>query len=219
MVTALELAPGVKLWREYFSSPKQKMLVAEVLQQTQAAPFYRPLMPRSGKPFSVEETNFGTLGWMSEPDGYRYSSVHPVTGLPWPAIPTALLEVWRDTSDCLSEPECCLVNLYRDGARMGAHQDRDEDAIDAAVVSVSLGDAALFRFGGTTRKAPTRSVKLLSGDLLTFGGPARLMYHGIDRVLSGSSSLVPGGGRINLTMRRVTRAQKNNARSGGRPGA
>jgi alkylated DNA repair protein (DNA oxidative demethylase) len=102
---------------------------------------------------------------------------------------------------------------------MGPHQDRDEDAVEAPVMSISLGDAALFRFGGATRKEPTRSVKLVSGDVLTFGGPARLMYHGIDRVLSGSSSLIPGGGRLNLTLRRVTISLKNDARSGGRPGA
>jgi len=219
VVSALKVAPGVALWREYFSLPKQKMLVEDVLQLTNSAPFYRPLMPRSGKPFSVEETNFGPLGWTAQPSGYRYSPVHPATRQPWPAIPAALLQVWRETSEYVFEPECCLVNLYRGGARMGAHQDRDEDAIDAPVVSVSLGDAALFRFGSTTRKDPTRSMKLMSGDVLTFGGPARLMFHGIDRVMSGSSGLVPGGGRINLTLRRVTKPQKNDARSGGRPGA
>ena len=88
---------------------------------------------------------------------------------------------------------------------MGAHQDRDEEAIEAPVVSISLGDAALFRFGGTSRTDPTKSVKLMSGDVLAFGGPARLMFHGIDRVVAGSSALVPGGGRLNLTLRRVTR--------------
>jgi alkylated DNA repair protein (DNA oxidative demethylase) len=219
VVSALEVAPGVALWREYFSSQQQNMLVDEVLRLTKIAPFYRPLMPRSGKPFSVEETNFGPLGWLSEPDGYRYSPVHPATGGPWPAIPAVLLEVWREISNYSCDPECCLINLYRTGARMGPHQDRDEDAVEAPVMSISLGDAALFRFGGATRKEPTRSVKLVSGDVLTFGGPARLMYHGIDRVLSGSSSLIPGGGRLNLTLRRVTISLKNDARSGGRPGA
>jgi DNA oxidative demethylase len=167
----------------------------------------------------VEETNFGSLGWLPEATGYRYSTLHPTTGEAWPTIPAALLDLWRATANYAFEPECCLVNLYRNGARMGAHQDRDEEAVEAPVVSVSLGDAALFRFGGATRRDPTKSVKLVSGDVLTFGGPARLMYHGIDRILSGSSSLVPGGGRLNLTLRRVTRSQKYDARSGGRPGA
>jgi alkylated DNA repair protein (DNA oxidative demethylase) len=219
VVNSLELAPGIVLRREYLSPPEQKKLVAEVLRLTEVAPFYRPQMPRSGKPFSVEETNFGSLGWLSEPTGYRYSPVHPATGAPWPSIPAALLDLWGATANYAFEPECCLVNLYRNGARMGAHQDRDEEAVEAPVVSVSLGDAALFRFGGANRSDSTKSVKLMSGDVLTFGGPARLMYHGIDRVLSGSSSLVPGGGRLNLTLRRVARPQKNDARSGGRPGA
>lgn len=219
MVNAIELAPGVALWREYLCSVEQRRLVDEVLRLAQDAPFYRPLMPYSGKPFSVEETNFGPLGWLSEPGGYRYSTVHPATGRAWPAVPAALLELWHATANTSFGPECCLVNLYRSGAKMGAHQDRDEDALEAPVVSVSLGDAAVFRFGGNTRKAPTKSVRLVTGDVLTFGGPARLMYHGIDRVLSGSSSLVPGGGRLNLTLRRVTKPPNDDARSGGRPGA
>jgi len=219
MVKALALAPGVALWREYLSPSEQRQLVAETLHLTRAAPFYRPLMPRSGKPFSVEETNFGPLGWLSEQMGYHYSPFHPATGEPWPAIPATLLELWRATGNYAFEPECCLVNLYRHGAKMGAHQDRDEEALEAPVVSVSLGDAARFRYGGNTRKDPTKSVQLVSGDVLRFGGPARLMFHGIDRILSGSSSLVPGGGRLNLTLRRVTEPQKYDARSGGRPGA
>lgn len=204
MVTPLELAPGVMLWREYFARPEQQSLVDEVMQRVQVAPFYRPLMPRSGKPFSVDETNFGPLGWMSDVNGYRYVPAHPTTGVAWPFIPDALLDLWNAVANYPLAPECCLVNLYRAGAKMGPHQDRDEDAIRAPVVSVSLGDEALFRFGGTTRKGPTQSVKLSSGDVLTFGGPARRMFHGIDRVVAGSSTLVPGGGRINLTLRRVT---------------
>ncbi|MGZ5931159.1 MAG: alpha-ketoglutarate-dependent dioxygenase AlkB [Rhizomicrobium sp.] len=204
MVTPLELAPGVMLWREYFARPEQQSLVDEVMQRVQVSPFYRPLMPRSGKPFSVDETNFGPLGWMSDVNGYRYVPAHPTTGEAWPFIPDALLDLWNAVANYPLAPECCLVNLYRAGAKMGPHQDRDEDAIRAPVVSVSLGDEALFRFGGTTRKGPTQSVKLSSGDVLTFGGPARRMFHGIDRVVIGSSTLVPGGGRINLTLRRVT---------------
>ncbi len=161
-------------------------------------------MPKSGKPFSVEETNFGPLGWISDKDGYRYAPRHPVTDEPWPNIPPALLALWDDVAGYPAPPECCLVNLYRRAAKMGAHQDRDEAATEAPVVSVSLGDSALFRFGGTTRKGPTQSVTLSSGDVLVFGGPARLMFHGIDRVIAGSSTLVPGSGRINLTLRRIT---------------
>jgi len=205
VVRAVELAPGVSLWRAYYDRPDQEALLGVVMRLAQEAPFYRPAMPRSGIPFSVEETNYGPLGWVSDVNGYRYASKHPVTGRPWPGIPLKLLELWRAVTSYGSPPECCLVNLYGAGARMGAHQDRDEVALDAPVLSVSLGDEALFRFGGTTRKGPTQSVKLGSGDVLTFGGPARRMFHGIDRVISGSSSLVPCGGRFNLTLRRVTR--------------
>lgn len=204
VVKPLTLAPGVMLWREYFARDAQRALVETVFALAQEAPLYKPHMPKSGKPFSVEETNFGPLGWVSEVSGYRYAPTHPVTGKPWPAMPQAMLALWDDVTDFAAPPECCLVNLYRGGAKMGAHQDRDEQALDAPVVSVSLGDDALFRFGGNTRKGPTQSIMLSSGDVLTFGGVARRMFHGIDRVVSGSSQLVPGGGRLNLTLRRVS---------------
>ena len=196
------LLPGVRLWREALSREEQRVLVEEIFRLAAEAPFYRPTMPRSEKPFSVEETNFGTLGWFSDKEGYRYVRRHPYTDKPWPAIPARLRAIW-DAVAANAPPECCLVNLYREDARMGLHQDRDEEALDVAVVSVSLGDDALFRIGTTSRKGPTRSVKLSSGDVVAFGGPARLAFHGIDRVLAGTSGLVPGGGRINLTMRRV----------------
>jgi len=204
MVKPLALAPGVTLWREYFSREAQHALVKTVFVLAQDAPLYKPHMPKSGKPFSVDETNFGSLGWVSEVSGYRYGPTHPVTGEPWPAIPQAMLDLWDDIATFPAPPQCCLVNLYRGGAKMGAHQDRDEQALDAPVVSVSLGDDALFRFGGNARKGPTQSVMLSSGDVLTFGGVARLMFHGIDHVVSGSSQLISGGGRLNLTLRRVT---------------
>ena len=203
MVKPLALAPGVTLWREYFDREAQRTLLTEVLARVAAAPFYKPVMPKSGKPFSVEETNFGSLGWISDRQGYRYAPRHPDKDEPWPDIPPALLALWADVAAYPAPPECCLVNLYRGTAKMGAHQDRDEAATEAPVVSVSLGDSALFRFGGTTRKGPTQSVTLCSGDVVMFGGPARLMFHGIDRVIAASSRLVPGRGRINLTLRRV----------------
>lgn len=161
-------------------------------------------MPRSGKPFSVEETNFGTLGWFSDESGYRYEATHPVTQRPWPDIPEALVQLWRAVGNYPEPPQCCLVNRYHKGARMGLHQDRDEEALDAPVVSVSLGDSATFRIGGTTRREPTTNITLQSGDVIVFGGPARLAYHGIDRVITGTSRLLSGEGRINLTLRRVT---------------
>lgn len=168
------------------------------------APFFRPAMPRTGKPFSVEMTNLGPLGWVSDRDGgYRYQATHPVTGQAWPAIPKRLLDLWQAVANYPVLPEACLVNRYRDGAKMGLHVDGDERDRTAPVVSVSLGDSAVFRLGGAQRAGPTSSLKLNSGDVVVLGGPSRHFYHGIDRVLPGSSTLVPGGGRINLTMRVV----------------
>jgi alkylated DNA repair protein (DNA oxidative demethylase) len=207
-MTRIALAPGVTLWPGKFEPDMQEALLGDVLERVERAPFYRPTMPKSGTPFSVEMTNFGPLGWVSDRTGYRYRKTHPVSGEAWPDIPEKLLRLWDEIGGYGAPPEACLVNLYRGGARMGLHRDKDEDAPDAPVVSVSLGDAAVFRFGGTERRGSTRTVTLSSGDVVMFGGPARFIFHGIDRVLSGSSTLVPGCGRINLTLRRVTRVQK-----------
>ena len=202
MVAALTIAPGVTLLRGKFSPLQQKALLEEVEQRLTLAPLYRPLMPGTGKPFSVEESSFGTLGWVADKTGYRYQPLHPVTGKPWPDIPPALLTLWDEINGGAA-PESCLVNVYRAGAKMGLHQDRDEKDTSAAVIGVSLGDSALFRMGGTTRGGKTQSVTLASGDVIVLGGPARLAYHGIDRIKPGTSWLLAGGGRLSLTLRRV----------------
>jgi len=198
----LVVAPGVTLWRERFSPAQQKALLDEVLQRLEEAPLYKPVMPGTGKPFSAEESNFGRLGWVADKTGYRYQQTHPVTAKPWPAIPAVLLDLWGEINDG-APPDCCLVNLYRDKAKMGLHQDRDEKDTSAAVVGISLGDEALFRIGSPVRGGKTTSVALASGDVIAFGGPARLAYHGIDRIRPGTSRLVPGDGRLSLTLRRV----------------
>ena len=192
----IDRAGRVSLWREKFwTAPRRKHCWRDILARYREAPFYRPCMPGSGKEFSVEESNFGSLGWVSDKKGYRYQAQHPVTDKPWPDIPESLLALWDEIADA-APPQCCLVNLYRAGARMSLHQDKDETA-QAPVVSVSLGDEALFRIGGTKRGGPTKSLRLQSGDVVMFGGPARLAYHGIDRILPGTSTLLPEGGRIN----------------------
>ena len=168
----------------------------------ETAPLYRPVTP-GGKPMSVEMTNLGPLGWVTDQAGYRYQPAHPVTGRPWPPIPQALLDLWADLAEAPGPPDACLVNLYREGARMGLHQDRDEADYRFAVLSISLGDTAVFRLGGTRRADPTRSFRLSSGDVCRLAGPGRLAFHGVDRVLAGSSRLIPGGGRLNLTLRRA----------------
>jgi alkylated DNA repair protein (DNA oxidative demethylase) len=199
----LAVAEGVYLWSGALDAAAQAEWTAEIFRLVAQAPFYRPRMPGSGKPFSVEETNFGSLGWVSDATGYRYAPRHPHTDESWPRIPRAICDLWDELTVYPAPPECCLVNLYRKGARMGLHQDRDEAALGAPVLSVSLGWDALFRIGGTARKGPTRSLRLRSGDVLMFGGPARLAFHGVDRVVPGTSDLVAGGGRLNLTLRRV----------------
>ena len=206
--SSLRVSPSVTLWPGYLDCTAQEHLLADIRERFEHAPFYRPCMPRSGKPFSVEETNFGSHGWFSDESGYRYVATHPVTKLPWPEIPELLVRLWHAVGNYAAPPQCCLVNLYRDGARMGLHQDRDEQALDASVVSVSLGDNAIFRIGGISRRDRTTSVTLHSGDVIVFGDESRLAYHGIDRVISGTSSLIRGGGRINLTLRRVTPPSK-----------
>jgi alkylated DNA repair protein (DNA oxidative demethylase) len=155
---------------------------------------------------SVRMTNCGPLGWVTDKErGYRYQATHPVTGRPWPAMPHILLDLWREVANYPAPPEACLVNYYDAGAKMGLHQDKDEEDFDAPVLSVSLGDTAIFRVGGRARKDPTRTLELKSGDVVVLGGEDRLAFHGIDRVLSGTSDLLPEGGRINLTLRRVTK--------------
>ena len=154
---------------------------------------------------SVEMTGLGPLCWVTDARGYRYEPVHPVTGMAWPAIPRVLLDLWTELCDPAVAPDACLVNLYRGAARMGLHQDRDEADFGFPVLSVSLGDTAVFRLGGLKRTDPTRSLRLASGDVCVLEGEGRLRFHGVDRVLAGSSRLIPGGGRINLTLRRATR--------------
>lgn len=215
MKAGLNVAPGVAYWPEFLHPAEQAALLKNVLARAAEAPFYRPTMPGSGKPLSVEMTNFGPLGWITDQSkGYRYEPLHPVTRAPWPEIPVVLLSLWSDATGYPAPPEACLVSLYRAGTSMGLHRDQDEEPKDAPVLSVSLGDTALFRFGGLTRRDPTRTLKLASGDMLMFGGPARLMYHGVDRIQTGNSGLVPGGGRINLTLRRVTTPEAGAKRSG-----
>jgi alkylated DNA repair protein (DNA oxidative demethylase) len=154
---------------------------------------------------SVRMTNCGPLGWVTDERGYRYQATHPETGEPWPPMPDVLLDAWKELAAYPHAPEACLINFYGPEAKMGLHQDRDERDFDAPVVSLSLGDTCLFRLGGTRRSDPTRSVRLTSGDAAVLGGPARLAFHGVDRILPATSMLLPEGGRINLTMRRVTR--------------
>ena len=200
---ALELAPGLRYVPGYLDRAAQDVLLTDIRAILAAAPLFQPLMPRSGKAFSVRMSNCGPLGWVSDRAGYRYQAEHPVTRQPWPTMPPLATRAWHALADYGDAPDACLVNYYEGSARMGLHQDRDEENFVAPVVSLSLGDTCLFRYGGTERRGPTRSLRLGSGDALVLGGPARLAFHGVDRVLGGSSTLLAEGGRFNLTLRRA----------------
>jgi DNA oxidative demethylase len=204
-MAATTIQPGVILTPGYLDRAGQEQLLAALRANLDAAPLYTPRMPKSGKPMSVRMSNCGPLGWVTDAAGYRYQPIHPETGVPWPPIPDILLAAWGELSGYPHPPEACLVNFYDASARMGAHQDRDEEDFCAPVVSLSLGDTCLFRIGGTRRSDPTRSFPLSSGDALVLGGEGRLVFHGVDRIMPGTSTLLPEGGRINLTLRRVTK--------------
>src|SRR3954452_21227957 len=200
------LAPGVTLTPGYLDRSAQEEMLAAVRAVIAAAPLYVPRMPRSGKPMSVRMTNCGALGWVTDAErGYRYQETHPGTGAPWPPMPDIILRAWRDLAGYPHPPEACLVNLYPADARMGLHQDKDEQDFSAPVVSLSLGATCLFRVGGLNRSVPPAAIRLSSSDAVVLGGTGRLAFHGVDRILPGTSTLLPAEGRINLTLRRVTK--------------
>jgi alkylated DNA repair protein (DNA oxidative demethylase) len=193
---------GFELHKTYLDVTAQQALLEDVRAVVRQAPLFSPQTPY-GKPMSVRMTSAGRFGWFSDRSGYRYVERHPC-GPDWPPIPERVLAIWRDVSGVDRDPDCCLVNHYRESAKMGMHQDRDEADFAMPVVSISLGDSALFRIGNRTRGGKTESVWLDSGDVMVMGGDARLTYHGVDRIRFGSSSLLADGGRINLTLRVVT---------------
>lgn len=202
------LPNGVHHIPGHFSRKEQEALREEIREVISKAPLFVPTMPKTGKPMSVRMSNCGSLGWLTDKEnGYRYQSTHPVTGENWPAIPERLLKLWEDVSGFPHLPEACLINFYSESAKMGMHQDRDEEDFSAPVVSISLGDTCLFRVGEKTRGGRTTSLKLNSGDVVLLGGEGRLCFHGVDKLYPDTSTLLKNGGRINLTLRRVTKPQ------------
>jgi len=192
---------GFHIHKARIDPPEQARMVDEIRSVAEASPFFAPLTPW-GKPMSVRMTSAGKYGWFSDRKGYRYVDRHP-SGTPWPPIPQAVLAIWRDLVSGTRDPDCCLVNWYGAKARMGLHRDADEADYAWPVLSISLGDPGLFRMGGPARSDPTASILLESGDVVLMGGRARRAYHGIDRIRFGGSTLLPQGGRINLTLRVV----------------
>lgn len=200
----LALPQGTRHLPGYLNHAQQEALLSDIRLVVSQAPLFVPTMPRTGKPMSVKMTNCGPLGWVTDrKHGYRYQKTHPITGRPWPPIAQRLLEIWDEVSGYPHPPEACLVNFYENDSKMGLHQDRDESDFAAPVVSISLGDACLFRLGGITRSTKTTSFRLQSGDVFVLGGEGRLAYHGVDRIYSHTSDLLRNGGRLNLTLRRV----------------
>ncbi|MCQ2002265.1 alpha-ketoglutarate-dependent dioxygenase AlkB family protein [Rhizobium sp. NRK18] len=200
----LVLPKGIRHIPGYLDRERQEAVLAEIRAVVAEAPLFVPTMPKTGKPMSVRMTNCGPLGWVTDKErGYRYQPTHPATGKPWPAMPGILMDIWSELSGYAQEPEACLVNYYTDEAKMGLHQDRDEKDFSAPVLSLSLGNACLFRVGGKNRNDRTVSFRLESGDAVIIGGEGRLNFHGVDRIYPDTSGLLRNGGRINLTMRRV----------------
>lgn len=204
---------GLRVIPGYLDRAAQTALLVALREIFTEAPLFTPRMPKSGRPFTVRMSNCGPLGWMSDEKGYRYEPKHPVTQRPWPAMPEALLAAWTELAGYAAPPEACLINFYGPSAKMGLHQDRDEAIFDAPVLSLSLGDSCVFRIGGSKRNDPTRSFRLSSGDALLLGGGCRLAFHGVDRIEPGTSTLLSEGGRINLTLRRVTRPDTHSTQS------
>ena len=200
----LELAPGAVLLRG-FASERAAALLQDVEAITQAAPF-RHLVTPGGYTMSVAMTNCGRVGWCSDRSGYRYDAIDPSSGQPWPAMPTVFSALAAQAASAAGfdgfMPDACLINRYEPGAKLSLHQDRDERDYGAPIVSVSLGVPATFLFGGTKRNDKVRRIEVQHGDVVVWGGPARLSYHGVLPLAEAQHPLT-GPLRINLTFRKA----------------
>jgi alkylated DNA repair protein (DNA oxidative demethylase) len=188
-----------------FCAAEAARLVAEILRIAEAAPFRNMVTP-GGFAMSVAMTNCGVAGWITDRRGYRYDSTDPETGRSWPPMPRAFASLAERVADAAGfadfRPDACLINRYEPGARLTLHQDRNERDFAEPIVSVSLGLPAIFLFGGERRNVRPRRIGLESGDVVVWGGPARLAFHGIDRLADGDHP-VTGRCRYNLTLRRA----------------
>ncbi|MEW6639775.1 MAG: DNA oxidative demethylase AlkB [Pseudomonadota bacterium] len=188
-----------------FALPRADALLAALREVVAQAPF-RHLITPGGYRMSVAMTNCGAVGWVSDRSGYRYDGVDPESGRRWPAMPEPFTALAADAAAAAGfarlVPDACLINRYEPGAKLSLHQDKDELDLDAPIVSVSLGLPATFLFGGLSRSDKTRRVRLSHGDVVVWGGPARLAYHGVAPLPDGEHPLV-GRQRLNLTFRKT----------------
>ncbi len=198
------LAPGAMLLGA-FARTFEAPLLAALEHVVERAPFRHMLTP-GGHRMSVAMTSCGSVGWVTDRTGYRYDSHDPESGRPWPSMPEVFADLARQTASRAEfsgySPDACLINRYAPGARLSLHQDKDEQDYSAPIVSVSLGLPATFLFGGMHRGDPTMRVPLVHGDVVVWGGPARLRYHGVLPLKDGQHALT-GGYRINLTFRKA----------------
>ena len=202
---SVELAPGAQLLRG-----AAEACAIELLSEIQAVITVSPLRTVAtpmGKSMSVEMTNCGDVGWVSDRTGYRYETIDPVTNLAWPAMPALFAKLSSGAAARAGftdfHPDACLINRYAVGSKMGLHQDRDEQDFTQPIVSVSLGLPINFKFGGSKRNSPTTKTELRHGDVVVFGGPSRLAFHGVGTLRRGQHPLV-GPYRFNLTFRRAS---------------
>jgi len=201
---SVEIAPGVVLFRGAVESAAEALL--SEIEQIVAVSSLRRVMTPMGKPMSVEMTNCGSAGWVSDRMGYRYESIDPITNQPWPIMPALFADTATEFASLAGYrefvPDVCLINRYSPGSKMGLHQDRDETDFSQPIVSVSLGLPIIFKIGGQRRTDPTVSTKLQHGDVVVFGGPARLAFHGVGTLRRG---VHPSGDncRWNLTLRAI----------------
>jgi alkylated DNA repair protein (DNA oxidative demethylase) len=188
-----------------FARPMQHDLLRAVSWVTGKSPFRRMFTP-GGHQMSVAMTNCGSLGWVTDRTGYRYDAIDPDSGLPWPEMPPIFRELAGQAAAQAGFPgfcpEACLVNRYEPGARLSLHQDRDEKNYDAPIVSMSLGLPAIFLWGGLKRTDKTARYRLEHGDVVVWGGPSRLFFHGVAPLADGEHAQL-GRARINLTFRRA----------------
>lgn len=187
------------VYQGFLSKTEQQEIVDALRPTVLAAPLFMPQIA-AGKKMSVQMTSAGKVGWYTDIKGYRYIEHHP-NGAPWPEIPPSILAVWDKLGVKERVPDSCLINYYGENASMGMHQDKDENCLDWPVISISLGDDALFRMGNDVRGGKTQSIWLKSGDVVVLEGASRMAFHGVDKIRFQSSNLLRNGGRINVTLR------------------